>query len=298
MICARPPETVAWPHPAYAELHCHSHFSFLDGASAPDDLVARAVELGPAGARHHRPPGPVRRGPVLDRGGGRRPAPGDRDRDRAARRRRSRTRAGIVVPGAAAPWRPGRRPPVRRGAAALVADGRPGPPAPRARPAARPSRGSSRRTTGGSARRSAGRTSCCSRGTRRAGGACAGWCRGRTSPGRRPCPRFTQALLAEHARGAGRAVRAAATASSRGGCGPAIARGPGRWPSGTRRCSAAAESAAGVGLRARAVAPPPPRRRLARLGDRAPGRRAGAAGRRHQRRPLRAARRAASSRTS
>ena len=36
-------------HPAYAELHCHSHFSFLDGASAPDDLVARAVELGLAG---------------------------------------------------------------------------------------------------------------------------------------------------------------------------------------------------------------------------------------------------------
>ncbi|HEY4377418.1 MAG TPA: PHP domain-containing protein, partial [Acidimicrobiales bacterium] len=33
----------------YAELHCHSHFSFLDGASAPDDLVARAVELGLAG---------------------------------------------------------------------------------------------------------------------------------------------------------------------------------------------------------------------------------------------------------
>ena len=35
--------------PPYAELHCHSHFSFLDGASAPDDLVARAVELGLAG---------------------------------------------------------------------------------------------------------------------------------------------------------------------------------------------------------------------------------------------------------
>jgi DNA polymerase III alpha subunit len=32
--------------PPYAELHCHSHFSFLDGSSAPDDLVARAVELG------------------------------------------------------------------------------------------------------------------------------------------------------------------------------------------------------------------------------------------------------------
>ena len=35
--------------PAYAELHCHSHFSFLDGASAADDLVARAVELDLAG---------------------------------------------------------------------------------------------------------------------------------------------------------------------------------------------------------------------------------------------------------
>ena len=32
--------------PAYAELHAHTSFSFLDGASAPPDLVARAVELG------------------------------------------------------------------------------------------------------------------------------------------------------------------------------------------------------------------------------------------------------------
>ena len=30
----------------YAELHCHSNFSFLDGASHPHDLVQRAVELG------------------------------------------------------------------------------------------------------------------------------------------------------------------------------------------------------------------------------------------------------------
>jgi len=30
----------------YAELHCHSNFSFLDGASHPDELVDRAVELG------------------------------------------------------------------------------------------------------------------------------------------------------------------------------------------------------------------------------------------------------------
>ena len=33
----------------YAELHCHSNFSFLDGASPVEDLVARAVELGLSG---------------------------------------------------------------------------------------------------------------------------------------------------------------------------------------------------------------------------------------------------------
>ena len=33
----------------YAELHCHTNFSFLDGASAPEDLVERAVELGLTG---------------------------------------------------------------------------------------------------------------------------------------------------------------------------------------------------------------------------------------------------------
>jgi error-prone DNA polymerase len=35
-------------HPAmgFVELHCHSNFSFLDGASSADDLVAQAVRLG------------------------------------------------------------------------------------------------------------------------------------------------------------------------------------------------------------------------------------------------------------
>ncbi len=33
----------------YAELHAHTNFSFLDGAAAPDELVARAVELGLSG---------------------------------------------------------------------------------------------------------------------------------------------------------------------------------------------------------------------------------------------------------
>ncbi|MEZ0581270.1 error-prone DNA polymerase [Nocardioides sp. MH1] len=36
------PETVV----PYAELHCHSHFSFLDGASSPADLVAEGSRLG------------------------------------------------------------------------------------------------------------------------------------------------------------------------------------------------------------------------------------------------------------
>jgi DNA polymerase III alpha subunit len=34
---------------AYAELHCHTNFSFLDGASAPDELAERAAELGLTG---------------------------------------------------------------------------------------------------------------------------------------------------------------------------------------------------------------------------------------------------------
>src|SRR5688500_16207572 len=31
---------------AYVELHCHSAFSLLDGASLPEALVTRAAELG------------------------------------------------------------------------------------------------------------------------------------------------------------------------------------------------------------------------------------------------------------
>lgn len=32
--------------PGYAELQCQSNFSFLQGASHPEELVARAAELG------------------------------------------------------------------------------------------------------------------------------------------------------------------------------------------------------------------------------------------------------------
>src|SRR5882672_9842260 len=34
------------PLPAYAELHCLSNFTFLRGASHPEDLVSRAAALG------------------------------------------------------------------------------------------------------------------------------------------------------------------------------------------------------------------------------------------------------------
>ena len=45
-----PYEALELPRPSgtvpYAELHCHSSFSFLDGASSPEDLVEEAVRLG------------------------------------------------------------------------------------------------------------------------------------------------------------------------------------------------------------------------------------------------------------
>ncbi|HYG94220.1 MAG TPA: error-prone DNA polymerase [Nocardioides sp.] len=42
------PQEISRPETAtpYAELHCHSHFSFLDGASSPKQLVEEAVRLG------------------------------------------------------------------------------------------------------------------------------------------------------------------------------------------------------------------------------------------------------------
>jgi error-prone DNA polymerase len=48
---------------AYAELHCHTNFSFLDGASHPEELVREAVRLGLTGLAvtdHDGMPGVVR----------------------------------------------------------------------------------------------------------------------------------------------------------------------------------------------------------------------------------------------
>src|SRR5947209_6240002 len=41
----RTPESRLDRTPAYAELRCRTNFSFLEGASHADELVARAVEL-------------------------------------------------------------------------------------------------------------------------------------------------------------------------------------------------------------------------------------------------------------
>ena len=43
---ADPPALDRGPRVPYAELHCHSNFSFLDGASHPEELVERAARLG------------------------------------------------------------------------------------------------------------------------------------------------------------------------------------------------------------------------------------------------------------
>ena len=43
---APPPTPLLERLPAYAELHCRSNFSFLTGASHPEELVARAAQLG------------------------------------------------------------------------------------------------------------------------------------------------------------------------------------------------------------------------------------------------------------
>ena len=80
----------------YVELHCHSAYSFLDGASQPEELAARAAELGLRGARAHRPRRRLRLARVRARGEGVRRAP-DHRRGGHARRRRARHAARRVA---------------------------------------------------------------------------------------------------------------------------------------------------------------------------------------------------------
>jgi DNA polymerase III alpha subunit len=114
-------------HPAYAELHCHSHFSFLDGASAPDDLVARAVELGLTGLAmtdHQGLYGAVRFASAAETAGLHAVIGIEIELLDAA----APDPDGIAVPGHRA-WRPGRRLPVRPEAPRAV-EGRPARPRP------------------------------------------------------------------------------------------------------------------------------------------------------------------------
>ena len=45
----------------FVHLHCHTHYSLLDGANRIPELVAQAKALGMNALRHHRPRQPVRR---------------------------------------------------------------------------------------------------------------------------------------------------------------------------------------------------------------------------------------------
>ncbi len=181
----------------YAELHCHSQFSFLDGASSPDELVARAVELGLSGLAitdHQGLYGAVRFSAAAE-AAGLHPVIGIEIEllDAAAP-----DPGGIVVP-ARRTWRPGRRSPPAP-AESRVDEGHPDRPRPdRARlPGHREIVKEDHRGIGASergphlvllARNATGWRSLCRMVSRA------------NLAGTKAVPRFTQALLAEHAEG-------------------------------------------------------------------------------------------------
>ena len=73
----------------YAELHAHSNFSFLDGASHPEELAAEAVRLGLSARGPDRPQRPLRGGALRRGGPGVRAAHRLRGRADPVRRRRA-----------------------------------------------------------------------------------------------------------------------------------------------------------------------------------------------------------------
>ena len=77
---------------SYVELHAHSSYSFLDGASLPEELARGAAELGYQRARAHRPRRHLRLAGVRARGEGVR-RPRDHRRRGDARGRRARDAA-------------------------------------------------------------------------------------------------------------------------------------------------------------------------------------------------------------
>jgi DNA polymerase III alpha subunit len=182
----------------YAELHCHSNFSFLDGASPVEDLVERAVQLGLTGlaVTDHQGLYGVVRFAAAAHEAGLRPVIGIEVElvDAAAP-----DPGGIVIPG---------RRPLRRGRVSIAVD--PGTPRPTGGNPARPRperarlpghravvkedlRGIGERQRGSHlvllARDATGYRSLCRLVSRA------------NLAGTKRVPRFTQALLAEHAEG-------------------------------------------------------------------------------------------------
>ena len=305
----RPPATLSTrnvpcqPCPT-PELHCHTSFSFLDGASAPDELVERAVELGLAAlavtdhgglygggpVRHGSPGGWPPPGGGRGAGAGRcarsRSGPGGDSRPPTGAGRRPRVRSRWPVPG------PGRTAGLRRRApgsrAGIQARGRgyPGasptgtrpPPWPPRDDQGGPPRG------GGAAARSASRPAGPGRRRlsepvpaplpRQPGGH-------ETRPARRP--RRCSPSTPKGWRRCRAAARARSPAGSAWGIGMERGPRPSGWPGST---------AGAIGQRPAASSwscpSSPPRRRLAGGRDRGPGRGPWAAGGRHQRCPLRA----------
>jgi error-prone DNA polymerase len=248
----------------YAELHCHTNFSFLDGASAPDDLVERAVDLGLTGLAvtdHNGLYGAVRfvsaaeavgihpvvglEIELLD------PVVADpsgiviRHADRVAAAQSGRSGP---APGENPAPRSDRRP-------ASAAETHPCPDC----PVIGTGQGGSARD-----RRASARTA-----SRPLARSQVGWrslCRlisHANMAGTKGMPRFSQALLAEHTEGL-----VALSGCRDGGAGPPIADGrPGRGPRGRRALRDVVRPRRRAGherLLHRAVAPPPARRRLAR----------------------------------
>ena len=228
------PERPVAPTP-YAELHCHTNFSFLDGASAPDELVERAVELGLTGLAvtdHNGLYGAVRFVSAAE-AVGLHPVIGIEIEllDAAVA-----DPDGIVVP----PRRP-RRPVAWRAASPRTPDASEGlPRRPRPSAPACPAIASrSRRTCAASASGSAVPTSCCWPARRSAGGACAVSCRAPTWPAPRASRGSARRSSPSTPRASSRCP-AAATGRWRAGSGRAIAPAPGPSPSGTRRSSGGA----------------------------------------------------------
>ena len=244
---------------AYAELHCHTNFSFLDGASAPDELVERAVELGPDRARAS----PITRACTAS------VRFSDRRRGGRASSRSSASRSSCATRSSPDPAGSSSRPGGASGAAAGAGAGRSGarrlgrregvPDRPRPERARLPGhreavkedrRGIGERQRGPHlvllARDATGYRSLCRLVSRA------------NLAGTKAVPRFDQALLAEHAEGL-----VALSGCREGEIARRLRVGRSRRARGRRRrCSRRRYGRRRVP--SRAVAPPPARRRLAR----------------------------------